>query len=52
MPVAHIYIRGSYFLIKRKMNKFKKNYIKFSMPVAKRTAEYASKFCLEGILNA
>jgi hypothetical protein len=26
--------------------------IKFDMPVAKHTAEYASKCCLEGILNA
>jgi hypothetical protein len=43
---------GSYFLIKQKMNKSKKNYIKMSMPVAKHTAEYASKCCLEGILNA
>jgi hypothetical protein len=49
MPVAYIYIRGSYFLIKQKINKSKKNYIKFAMPVAKHTAEYASKFCLEGI---
>ena len=52
MPVAHIYIWGSYFLIKRKMNKFKKNCIKIAMPVAKHRAEYASKYCLEGILNA
>jgi hypothetical protein len=35
MPVAYRYIRGSYFLIKQKMNKSKKNYIKFAMPVAK-----------------
>lgn len=41
MPVAYIYIRGSYFLIKQKMNKSKKNYIKIAMPVAKHTAEYA-----------
>jgi hypothetical protein len=34
------------------MNKSKKNYIKIAMPVAKRTAEYASKCCLEGILSA
>jgi hypothetical protein len=52
MPVAYIYIRGSYFLIKQKMNKSKKNYIKFAMPAAKHTAEYASKCCLEGILSA
>ena len=58
MPVAyiyiytHTYIRGSYFLIKQKMNKSKKNYIKIAMPVAKHTAEYASKCCLEGILSA
>jgi hypothetical protein len=53
MLAAYIYIRGSYFLIKQKMNKSKKNtYIKFSMPVAKRTAECASQCCLEGILNA
>jgi hypothetical protein len=50
MPVACIYIRGSYFLIKQKINKSKKNYTKFTMPVAKHTAEYASKCCLEGIL--
>jgi hypothetical protein len=35
----HTYIRGSYFLIKQKMNQSKKN-IKFAMPVAKHTAEY------------
>jgi hypothetical protein len=53
MPVAYIYIRGSYFLIKEKMNENeKKNYIKIAMPVAKHTAEYASKFCLEEILSA
>jgi hypothetical protein len=52
MPVAHIYIRRSYFLIKQKMNKSKKNYIKIAMPVAIHTAEYASKCCLEGILSA
>jgi hypothetical protein len=51
MPVAYIYIRGSYFLIKQKINKSKKNYIKFAMPVAKHRAEYASKFCLEGIFS-
>jgi hypothetical protein len=34
MLVTYIYIRGSYFLIKQKMNKFKKN-IKFALPVAK-----------------
>jgi hypothetical protein len=34
------------------MNKSKKNYIKFAVPVAKHTAEYASKCCLEGILSA
>jgi hypothetical protein len=41
MTVAYIYIlhiRGSYFLIKQKMNKSKKNYIKIAMPVAKHTA--------------
>jgi hypothetical protein len=52
MTVAYIYIRGSYFLVKQKINKSKKNYIKFAMPVAKYTAEYASKFCLERILSA
>jgi hypothetical protein len=52
MPVAYIYIRGSYFLLKQKINKFKKNCIKFAMPVEKQTAEYASKCCLEGILSA
>ena len=52
MPVAYIYIRGSYFLIKQKMNKPKKNYIKTAMPVAKHTAECAWKCCLEGILSA
>jgi len=34
------------------MNKSKKNYITIAMPVAKRTAEYASKCCVEGILSA
>jgi hypothetical protein len=34
------------------MNKSKKNYIKFAMPVAKHTAEYASRSCLEEILSA
>jgi hypothetical protein len=34
------------------MNKSKKNYIKFAMPVAKHTAEYDSKCYLEGILSA
>jgi isopropylmalate/homocitrate/citramalate synthase len=48
----HIYIRGSYFLIKQKMNKSKKNYFKISMPLAKYMAEYATKCCLEGILSA
>ena len=56
MPVAYIYIYiyvcGSYFLIKQKMNKSKKNYVKIAMPVAKHMAEYASKCCLEGILSA
>jgi hypothetical protein len=33
------------------MNKSKINYIKFSMPVVKHRAEYASKCCLEGILS-
>ena len=61
MPVAYIYIyiyiyihtliRGSYFLIKQKMYKSKKNFIKIAMPVAKHTAEYAWKCCLEGILS-
>jgi cysteinyl-tRNA synthetase len=37
---------------KAKMYKSKKNYIKFAMPVAKHTAEHASKCCLEGILSA
>ena len=50
MPVAYIqvYIRGSYFLMKQKMYKSKKNYVKFAMLVA----EYAWKCCLEGILSA
>jgi hypothetical protein len=39
VPVAYIHIRGSYFLIKQKMNKSKKNYIKFAMPVARHMAE-------------
>jgi hypothetical protein len=34
------------------VNKYKKNYIKIAMPVAKHAAEYASIFCLEGILSA
>jgi hypothetical protein len=34
------------------MTKSKKNYIKFVMPVAKHTAEYALKCYLEGILSA
>jgi hypothetical protein len=34
------------------MNKSKKNYIKIAMPVAKHTAEYASKCCLDGLLSA
>jgi hypothetical protein len=34
------------------MNKSKKNYIKFAMPVAKHMAECASKYYLEGILSA
>jgi hypothetical protein len=38
--------------MKQKMNKSKKNYFKFAMPVAKHTFEYASKCCLEGILSA
>ena len=52
MPVAYIYIRGSYFLMKQKMYKSMKNYIKFAMPVAIHTAEYTWKCCLEGILSA
>jgi hypothetical protein len=52
MPVVCIYIRGSYFLIKQKMFKSNKDYIKFAMPVAKHSAEYASKCCLEGISSA
>jgi len=48
----YIHIRGSYLLIKQKMNKSKKNYTTIAMPVAKRTAEYASKCCVEGILSA
>jgi hypothetical protein len=51
MTVAYIYIRGSYFLIKKKMNKSKKNYIKIAMPMAKHTAQCASKCCLGGILS-
>jgi hypothetical protein len=35
MAAAYLYIRGSYFLIKQKMNKSKKNYIQIAMPVAK-----------------
>ena len=42
-----MYIRGSCYLIKQKSE----NYIKIAMPVAKHTAEYASKCCLEGILT-
>jgi hypothetical protein len=34
------------------MYKSKKKYIIFTMVVAKHTAEYASKCCLEGILSA
>jgi hypothetical protein len=34
------------------MNNYKKNCIKIATPVAKRTAEYASKCCLEGLLSA
>jgi hypothetical protein len=34
------------------VNKYKKNYIKIAMPVAKHMAEYASKCCLEGTLSA
>jgi len=34
------------------MNKSKKNFIKIAMPVAKHTAEYASKFYVDGILSA
>ena len=55
MPVArtHAHTHGeAYFLIKQKMNKSKKNYIKIAIPVAKHTAEHASKCCLEGILSA
>jgi hypothetical protein len=48
----YIYIWGSHFLIKQKINKSKKNYITIAMPVAKHTAEYTSKCCLEGILSA
>jgi hypothetical protein len=51
MPVAYIYL-GNLLFNKAKMNKSKKNYIKIAMPVAKHTAVYASKFCLEGILSA
>jgi isopropylmalate/homocitrate/citramalate synthase len=48
----HTYIRGSYFLIKQKLNKSKKNYFKIAMPLAKHMSEYASTCCLEGILSA
>jgi hypothetical protein len=48
---THTHIRRSYFLIKQKISKSKKNYIKIAMPVAKHTAEYAWKSCLEGILS-
>jgi cysteinyl-tRNA synthetase len=44
MPVAYIYIYihpEKLLLMKQKMNKSKKNYIKIAMPVAKHTAEYA-----------
>jgi hypothetical protein len=34
------------------VNKYKKNNIKIAIPIAKHTAEYASKCCLEGILIA
>jgi cysteinyl-tRNA synthetase len=60
ITVAYIYLyiyiyiythKGSYFLIKQKMNKSENNYIKIAMPVAKYTTEYAWKCCLEGILS-
>jgi hypothetical protein len=38
--------------MKQKINKSKKNYIKYVMPVAKHTAEYDSKCYLEGLLSA
>ena len=45
IPVAYtsttyIYIRGSYLLIKQKMNKSKKKSITIAMPAVKHTAEY------------
>jgi hypothetical protein len=43
---------GKLLFNREKMNKSKKNYIKFAMPVAKHTAAYASKCCLEAILSA
>jgi hypothetical protein len=43
---------GKLLLVKQKMNKCKKNYIKIAMHVANHTAAYASKCCLEGILTA
>jgi hypothetical protein len=51
--MTSIYIHpGKLLFNKEKINKSKKNYIKFAMPVAKHAAEYASKCCLEGILSA
>jgi hypothetical protein len=35
MAVAYTHKRGSYFLIKQKMNTPKKDYIKIAMPIAK-----------------
>jgi hypothetical protein len=36
----------------KKVNKYNTNYIIIAVPVAKHTAEYASKCCLEEILSA
>ena len=54
MPIASIYIYTGKLVFNKakKVNKYKKNYIKIAMPVVKHTAEYASKCCLEGILSA
>jgi hypothetical protein len=46
------YIHPGKLLLKQNMDKSKKNYIKFAMPVVKHTAEYVPKCCLEGILSA
>ena len=59
MPVVYIYIYTYIYiyiytrkLLINKAKKSKINYIKIAMPVAKHTAEYASKCCVEGISSA